>query len=490
MTPPLSLSALKPLQKLKSKLLRSGSSFAVLTLLSGCVTFSSDGGVTPVALFAEATLKKDIAVIRNTDDAQKAHNTVERLRGRTLSAEGAVQIALLNNRGLQAAYNELAVAEAQAVGESLPPHPTFSISRIAGGGASELEGQVAMDILALATLPIRSEIAADRFRQAQLRAIEETLRIATEVRRDFYRAVAANELSALLIQAEATAKSTAQLATKLGETGSLNKLDQAREQVFYAEQTADLALARREAASARERLTRLLGFWGSDRMFRLPDALPALPARAMSWPTIEVEAVSRRVDLQIARTELKVLAKAYGLTQATRFINLLDVAGIAKRTKDADGSILRERGLDAQIQIPIFDFGEVRVRQAEAIYLQAINRLTERAINVRSEARDAYRTYRANYDIAAHYQREILPLRKIISDESQLRFSAMQIDVFALLQEARQRIAALRAAIEAKQAFWLAKTNLSAAVIGGGTGGETTSTQSATAGAPAAGGGH
>ena len=38
-----------------------------------------------------------------------------------------------------------------------------------------------------------------------------------------------------------------------------------------------------------------------------------------------------------------------------------------------------------------------------------------------------------------HYRDEVLPLRKIISDETMLRYGAMQIDVFALLTEARQR---------------------------------------------------
>ena len=36
----------------------------------------------------------------------------------------------------------------------------------------------------------------------------------------------------------------------------------------------------------------------------------------------------------------------------------------------------------------------------------------------------------------------------------------MQIDVFALLAEARQRIAATTAAIEAQRDFWLANTDL------------------------------
>src|SRR6266852_4422125 len=441
-------------------------------LLSGCATFSPDGGMTVVANVVGETLKKDVISIRTTDDAEEARNVVQRLLRRPLSVDAAVQIALLNNRGLQASYNELALAEADLVQESLPPNPTFSIFRIAGNGALEAERQVVGNILALSTLPFRSEIARQRFHKAQLRAAEETLRLAAEVRRTYFRAVAANELVGLLTDAKATAESTAQLASNLGQTGALNKLDQAREQVFYAETTADLATLRQDATSARERLIRLLGLWDGDTGIRLPQKLPVLPRRPLSLPRIEVDAVEHRIDLQIARIQLDALAKSLNLTEATRFVTMLDVAGIDRKTRDPDTPAFRERGFDVQFQIPIFDGGEVRVRLAAETYNQTFNRLTEKAVNVRSEARDAFRVYRSTYDIAEHYQREVLPLRKIISDEMRLRFSSMQVDVFGLLAEARQRIAALRAAIEAKREFWLAESELKTAVNGGG-GGET-----------------
>ncbi|MBY9039572.1 TolC family protein, partial [Pseudomonas fluorescens] len=149
-------------------------------------------------------------------------------------------------------------------------------------------------------------------------------------------------------------------------------------------------------------------------------------------------------------------------------VTLLDLAGISRKTKEPEGTPFRQRGFDLQLQIPIFDGGEVRVRQSAESYNIALNRLTEKAVNVRSEARDAYRVYRSTYDIAGHYQREVVPLRNIISDEAQLRYGSMQIDVFALLAEAKLRIAAQRASIDARRDFWLAHSDLRSAVDGGG----------------------
>jgi outer membrane protein TolC len=439
-------------------------------LLSGCAAFSPDSGMTVVSEVAKETLKKDVAFVRSADDAERTSGAVKRLLARPLSVDATVQIALLSNKGLQAAYNELALAETGLVAQSLPPNPTFSLSRITGDGASEIERQVVGDILALATLPFRSEIERERFHQAQLKAALETLRLAAEVHRGYFRAVAANELTGLLTEAKSTAEATANLTKKLGETGSINKLDQAREQVFYAETTADLASVRQNAASSRERLVRLMGLWGDDLGFRIPDRLPPLPRTPSALPAVEADAVGHRIDLQIARMELAALAKSLDLTQATRFVTLLEVAGIERRTHDPETPPFRERGFDIQFQIPVFDGGEVAVRRATETYNLAFNRLTEKAVNVRSEARDAYRIYRSTYDIASHYQREILPLRAIITQEMQLRLSSMQVDVFALLTEARQRVASLRAAIEARRDFWLAQSELKATIDGGGSG--------------------
>ena len=175
----------------------------------------------------------------------------------------------------------------------------------------------------------------------------------------------------------------------------------------------------------------------------------------------------RRIDLQIARIEVDALAKSYGLTKATRFINLADVSAVSRTQHESSGTQGTGGGGEVELQIPIFDFGEARLRQAGEAYMAAVNRLAESAVNVRSQAREAYHVHRSSYEIAKQYRDKVLPLRKLISDEMVLRYGAMQVDVFSLLTEARQRIAANIAAIEAQRDFWLADANLRAALAGG-----------------------
>ncbi|WP_163980728.1 TolC family protein, partial [Raoultella ornithinolytica] len=110
----------------------------------------------------------------------------------------------------------------------------------------------------------------------------------------------------------AGAESASTLAKQLGETGALNKLEQAREHAFYSELGAQLAKARVQQRAERERLTRLLGLWGRDIDFRLPNGLPPLPGRLVDGHAIEAEAMSKRADVQAARFELQSLVGQFG----------------------------------------------------------------------------------------------------------------------------------------------------------------------------------
>jgi outer membrane protein TolC len=194
----------------------------------------------------------------------------------------------------------------------------------------------------------------------------------------------------------------------------------------------------------------------------------AAAATVRGLGAFEQEAMDRRIDLQIARAETETLARSHGLTRKTHFINVLDASGVSKTQKDRGEPSADGGGFDIAFEVPIYDFGKARVREAEQRYLEAVNRLGAMAVNARSVAREAYAAYKATHAIAAQYEREVLPLRQTISEETLLHYNAMQVDAFALLDAARAKARAKVASIEARWDFWLASTDLSAAVLGGG----------------------
>jgi outer membrane protein TolC len=447
--------------------LKFGIAAIALGLLGGCAKFSPDGGMGVVADHVSAEIGRNAVKIASPSEASAAKRRVEVILSKPLTADAAVQVALLNNRGLQAEYNTLGIAEADFVEASLPPNPTVSFERISAPGDLETERRVVANILALFLLPARRDIAMMGYEAARFRAIEATFRLAAETRRAYYRVVAASQTVRFLEQAQIAADAAAALTRKLGETGAATKLDQARAGAFHAEISNQLAQARMRAGSEREALTRLLGVWGSGIDYKLPSALPNLPVKLPSSGEIEATAIRKRVDLIAARLELDRLARSLGLTRANRFVSVLELSGIsARRRSDAENA--RPIGFELAIEIPIFDLGEVKVRRARETYMQAVNRLIQRAVDARSDVRSAYQTLRGTYDISRAYRTQILPLRKIISEQALLAYNGMLIDVFDLLTTSRESIVATIAAIAAKRDYFIAMVDFQAATIGGG----------------------
>jgi outer membrane protein TolC len=441
---------------------------ASAVLLSACKTFTPDGGMNTVAAVAGGGLNKSVVRVSSPADAAVAQSEVTRLLHAPLSADAAVQVALLNNPGLQAAYNRLGVAEAVMVQASRPPLPSFAFDWVKTSIELDIERQIVASVLSLATWPARSKLAGVRFEQAELIAAEETLRLAAETRRAYIRAVAARQIAAALGAAKASADVSAELADKLVQTGAMNKLDHVRRQVFAAEMDAQLSAARLQAASAREQLTRLMGLWDADLDGALPNALPKLPRSPRGLAAVEQQAMDRRVDLAVARLEVEALARSFGLTRKTRLVNVFDAAGISKTQREEGEGSADGGGFNIAFEVPLYDFGKARLREAEQRYSEALNKLGQKAINARSEAREAFGAYRASYKIAAQYETEVLPLRDTISAETELQFNAMQVDAFVLLEAARAKAESNVASIEAKRNFWLASADLGAAVLGGG----------------------
>ena len=455
---------------------------AATLFLAGCTTneFTAKDAGFSAAQSKSAVLSKETVWIQSRAEAERVDAQVKELlaQSKAVNAETAVQIALLNNKGLQAAYADLGDAGADVWQSTLLVNPTVAVG-LTGIGTPGLEayraieGTLAVNLLTLATRDRTIKVAKVRFDQAQLNAALKTLELAANTRRAWVNAVAASETVAQLNQAQAAADAASELAKKLGESGAMTKGSQAREHAFYAELSGQTAQARLAQRLAKEELTRLMGLWGDDVAYKLPNRLPPLPKKLITDNVIEAQAIANRIDLQVAKLELEANAKSYGLTEATRFVTDLEiVSGFETEREKEDGKVKKDTTYSKELEfvIPIFDSGKARMRKAELAYMRAANQLAEKAVNVRSESRSAYEAYRSSYDIARHYRNSLVPLRTKIEQESLLTYNGMITNTFELLTDSRDKINAVQLSINAKRDFWLAAANLTAAVYGGGSG--------------------
>ena len=451
---------------------------ASMLLLAGCTTFSRDGGMEDVAAMTKERTGQTPQRIKTDSERTALDKTVRDLLARPLTADNAVQIALINNKGLQAQLAELGVAESDLVQAGRMRNPGFSFSRLRNGGSGndvEIDRSIMFDLVGLLTMPLRTNIEGRRFEQAKLQAAADAVKLAADTRRAYFHALAAQQTAQFMEQARTAAEAGAELGQRMQRVGNWNKLNAAREQIFYADATAQLARSRQAAISTREQLTRMLGLWQAESTFILPDRLPDLPKSPTAIANFEAQAMQQRLDVQMARRDAEATASALGLTKATRFINVLDVGYINK----SETGKPRSNGYEISLELPLFDWGSARSTKAESLYMQAVHRTADTAIRARSEVRESYAAYRTAYDLSQHYRDEVVPLRKKISDEMLLRYNGMLASVFDLLVDARLQISAVNAAIDAQRDYWLAETDLQMAI--NGTGGSTRALSSAAA---------
>jgi outer membrane protein TolC len=435
---------------------------AFAVVLAGCASFSPDGGMDKVSELTKERTGQFVAVQRSQSDADAARARVTELLNGPLTADSAVAVALLSNRGLKAQLGELGVAESELVRAGRLRNPSFSFGRLAGSGVVEIDRAVMFDVLGLLTMPVTKQVEQRRFEQAQYQAAFDTVGLAADVRRAFFEAVASQQLVTYFKQVKDTADASNELARRMVQAGNFPKLTQMREQAFYADSTAQLARGQHQATATRERLMRLLGLFGDQVQFQLPDRLPDLPKQPAEPQNAEQTAMEKRLDVLMAKRSTEATARALGLTKATRLVNVLQ---LGYQDKSQTGNP-RENGYEIELELPLFDFGSSRAARAEAIYMQAVNRTAQVAVNARSEVRESYSAYRTAFDLARHYRDEVVPLRKRISDENLLRFNGMLIGPFELLADSREQVTSVTGYVEALRDYWVAETNLQTAIFG------------------------
>ena len=282
------------------------------------------------------------SVYWNRGGPEDAHleQSVQTLLRRPLTADRVVQVALLNNRELQARFEEIGIAQAEVIQAGLLTNPNFSASfrfpdRSPSG--TNIEYSIAQNFLDLLVLPLRKRIANAQLAQTEIRVADEVLKLAAETKIAFYTVQARQQLLDRLRVISETNETAAEFTKRLHDAGNTSDLELANQQGSYEQSRLEVAQTELQVRRDRERLNRVMGAWGANTNWTMDDHLPELPARESSLQRLESRAVGQRLDLQGARLQLDLIGQSLALRTRTRYIPAEIKIGVDTE-KETDGA--------------------------------------------------------------------------------------------------------------------------------------------------------
>ncbi len=442
-------------------------SIITVAVLTGCASVNFEQNVGRVNEEVAGFTESKLALARTNEERIQRSQAAATLLKAPVGQKEAVQLALVNSPALQGLLAQGWAESADAAQSGRISNPVFSFERLVAGDELELGRALSFGLLDILTLPARQGIAERRIEQAKLRLTSEVVDHVTRVRQAWVRAVAAKQTLNYAQQVFESAEASAELARRMQSVGNFNRLTRAREQAFYADSATRLATAQHQTTATREELTRLLGLdEGQAELLQLPERLPDLPKQALDPGAVGAMANRTRLDIRLAQTALDGASRAQGLGKITSVTDIELTARRNTKIDNASGTRTDPRGYEIGVRLPIFDWGGMQRDAWNARTLAAANQLEATIRTAGSNLRESYSAYRTAHEIARHHRDEVIPVRKVISEENQLRYNGMIIGIFELIADARDQVNTVIAAINAEQQFWLADAALQASLIG------------------------
>ena len=383
-----------------------------------------------------------------------------------LDESAAVQVAVLNNRGLRAQLRELGIARGHLVQAGLLPNPELELARPAEPG-ERLEVGLEYELTHALLAPLRASIAAAELEARRHEAAAAVIRLGFEVRVAF-RAYQAEGQRLVLAQRSLDAFAASRdAAIALFDAGNVPALDVASQVAVYERARAAVVRIELDVALAREQLQRLLGLHGSDTTWSVTGALPDARGPFPALEAVEARALKSNLELAATARRIERLTRQVGLARLEGWLPEISVGAhaVLGHGEGAEHDAWRLGG-GLRIGLPLFDRrqGLVSAHQAE---LQALaERYHGTAVEVRSRAREAKARLVSAHARARHFEEVILPAQRRVVEETVLQYNAMQIGVFQLLQARREELDVELARLDALRELWTSSAALQAVLAG------------------------
>lgn len=434
-------------------------------LLVGCGSMRRDTALGDVKILIHDRTGKDLALPHTQLEQRDVDARIAALLRKQLTADSAVQVALLNNRRLRATLEELHLSQADLLEASLPKNPSLAASfRFpSGGGKSNQEFGLAGDVIDWLLVPLRRKLALHEYEAAKSRVSHEVLVLAADVKAAFYEVQARQQFLRKLETSAEVNNVSSDIAERLRKAGNISELELLQEQTSAQQVALDLKRTQAELKGAREKVNRQLGLSSAEAArWTFAENLPSMPGSDPTSSKLESLALAQRQDLAAQKETVWAFEQAISLKRKTRLFPAVNLGVDTER--DVDGTHVTGPTLD--VEIPIFNRGQGRILRAQAELGKARATLEALQSEVLSDVRMALADVQAARETYEYLAKTLLPQHQKILGETLLHYNAMQVSSFVLLRAKENEVKAARETIEALRAYWTARAQLEKAVGG------------------------
>lgn len=363
-----------------------------------------------------------------------------------MTAQRAVQMAMLRSPRLQTEYGRLGLARADVLDAIQISNPRFIASWLpmAGGGGQQTSYGFAQPLVDLLLLPARARLARQDYARARLEIAAAVFDVGLEVEADWYRAVGAQQVAGMRQAVAEAFKTSADLSQRYFDAGNITELQLNREKAAASQARIDAAQAAVEARLARLQLDTAMGLAGADAQWTLPDALPLPVAHEDDLPDLRRMASEKNLAVLAARQAVKVDASAARTTRALRLLGATTIGYDSER--EVDRTTIHGPTLD--LEVPIFNQGQAKIARAEAQLRLARGRLGTLELGAAIGVDPAAERVRVLSEVARIYREALVPEREIVARRSQEEQNFMLIGIFEVLQAKTQEYDAYQGYLE------------------------------------------
>lgn len=435
--------ATRPAYTLRVGLLLIASSLAV-----GCASIPDDRGFSPVQQLSSERLNKQLHWRRGNADDQQITAQIQAWLAAPIDCDRAVQIALLNNPGLQAQYENLGIAQADLIQAGLLRNPVLDANILFGDSSPSLDLGLSQSFLSILYRPLKKRIAGAELAAAQNAVNNAVFSLAAQTVDACLTEITDRQALNYVEQQLRGREAALFAAQRIAEAGNMP----AATVLTYQAQLdqAQLALNQQQlrAAASLEQLTRLLGL-ESKQALQLPARLPLMPRRELDINAAENRVIKNSLRLQQARAELNAAGHAAGLDDISPILRELELGLAAERTSGE-----WQQGFSIDIPLPLFDQGQARQEKARALLNQAAQQYRQQYVETASQARQATFQYQQQRQTLLRYLNSRLPNQRQQLQQQRQRYNAMQIGLFELLDEASASNQTQQQWLQALSNYW------------------------------------